>query len=332
MLEQFLHEVHHPVVVLVGHVQLEHGEFRVVEAAESFVPEVLTDFVDALVAPHDQPLQVQLVGNAQVELHVERVVVRDERPGRSAPVHRLQNGRFDLQIAPFVQEPSDRRNHARPLAENLPHLGIDDQIGVPLPVAKFLVRHLVVDLPVLLFDDGQRTERFGQQLQPPGVDGDLAHARAEHEALHAHDVANVQQLLEDLIVKAFGQVLTPDVHLDAAGLVLQIEKGGLPHDAPRHDAAGNRHLVGFGRRPVLPRLVPFIVKVLQDLGRMGRNLPAIGVRIDPHRFELLARPAPFQFLFGQYALHGLRSDGLTFGKTKQKTQPDELRPFCRKTG
>ena len=51
-----------------------------------------------------QPLEVQLVGDAQVERHVERVVVRHERPRRGAAVERLQDRRLDLEEAARVEE------------------------------------------------------------------------------------------------------------------------------------------------------------------------------------------------------------------------------------
>jgi hypothetical protein len=61
---------------------------------EAFVAEVAVDLVDPLQAAHHQPLQVQLRRDAQVEIDIERVVVRDERPRRRAAVERLHHGRF----------------------------------------------------------------------------------------------------------------------------------------------------------------------------------------------------------------------------------------------
>jgi hypothetical protein len=99
-----LDQVHHVVVVGERLVELEHRELRVVRPVDALVAEVLADLVDALEPADDQPLQVQLVGDAQVEPHVERVVMRDERPRRGAAVQRLKHGRLHLDVAALVEE------------------------------------------------------------------------------------------------------------------------------------------------------------------------------------------------------------------------------------
>ena len=80
--EQVLGEVHEVAVIGVGLVELHHGEFRVVAGGEPLVPEVAVDLVDPLEAADHQALEVQLRGDAQVELHVQGVVVGDEGPRR----------------------------------------------------------------------------------------------------------------------------------------------------------------------------------------------------------------------------------------------------------
>ena len=74
---------------------------------DALVPEVVADLVHPLEAAHDQPLEVQLVRDAQEERHVERVVVRRERPRRRAAVQRLQHRRLDLEVAEPVEEGAD---------------------------------------------------------------------------------------------------------------------------------------------------------------------------------------------------------------------------------
>ena len=54
----FLRGGHHGVVVGVGLVELEHGEFGVVLDVYAFVAEVVADFVDALEAADDEALEV----------------------------------------------------------------------------------------------------------------------------------------------------------------------------------------------------------------------------------------------------------------------------------
>ena len=75
------HGVHEPLaplghveVVRVGLVPLEHRELGVVRGVDALVAEVLADLVDALQAADDQALEVELGGDPQVEVAVQRVV------------------------------------------------------------------------------------------------------------------------------------------------------------------------------------------------------------------------------------------------------------------
>ena len=55
----------------------------------TLVAEDTADLEHALIAAHEQALEVQLGGDAQVVLLVERVEVRDERLGRGATLNGL---------------------------------------------------------------------------------------------------------------------------------------------------------------------------------------------------------------------------------------------------
>ena len=66
-LEEVLHELHHPDVVLVGHVNLHAGELGVVGLVHTLVAEVLGKLVDAGEASDDESLEVELVGDTQVQ-------------------------------------------------------------------------------------------------------------------------------------------------------------------------------------------------------------------------------------------------------------------------
>ena len=71
---------------------------------DAFVAEVAVDLEHALEAADDQALQVQLRRDAQEHLHVERVVVRDERLGRGAARDRVQHRRLDFHEAVLDHE------------------------------------------------------------------------------------------------------------------------------------------------------------------------------------------------------------------------------------
>ena len=153
--EHLLGHRHQLLVVAVGLVELEHRELGVVLRRDPLVPEVAVDLVDALDAADGQPLQVQLRRDAQEQLHVERVVVRHERPRERAAGDRLHHRRLDLEVAARVQERADRRQHPAAHLEDLARVRVDDEIEIALAVA-----HLDVAQAVPLL--GQREEALGR--------------------------------------------------------------------------------------------------------------------------------------------------------------------------
>ena len=108
-LEHRLDALHRVAVVGVRLVPLEHRELGLVLVRDALVAEVLADLVDALEAAHDQPLEVELGRDAEVEVGFELVRVRDERVGERAAVARLEHGRLDLDEALLVEVAADRR-------------------------------------------------------------------------------------------------------------------------------------------------------------------------------------------------------------------------------
>ncbi len=95
---------HQLVVVGVGLIELEHRELGVVLRRHALVPEVPRQLVDPLHAADHEALEVQLRRDSQVEVHVERVVVRHKGPRRRAAGDRLHDRRLDLHEAAAVEE------------------------------------------------------------------------------------------------------------------------------------------------------------------------------------------------------------------------------------
>ena len=219
----------------------------------AFVAEVLANLVDALEAAHDEPLQVQLRGDAQVEVDVQRVVVGDEGACAGTAGDGLQDGRFHFGIAGFVQHGTHGADDFRALQEGIFHAVVHDEVHVALAVAQFGVLEGVIGHAVLVLHDGQRAQALGQYGQLLGVHADFARLRAEHEALHADEVAQVQQAFEDGVIHIFvlvrADVVAGDVHLDAPFGVLQFDERGLAHDAAAHHASRDGHLARLGIVP-----------------------------------------------------------------------------------
>ena len=95
------------LVVGVGLVPLEHRELGVVLWRDALVAEVLAELVDAIDPADDEPLQVELGRDPQVEVAVEGVVVGGERARQGAAVERLQDRRLDLDEAVVVEPAAD---------------------------------------------------------------------------------------------------------------------------------------------------------------------------------------------------------------------------------
>ena len=67
--------------------------------ADAFVAIDAAELVDPLDAADHQPLEVQLQRDPQVEVDVERVVMRFERPGGGPAGDRMERGPFDFDEA-----------------------------------------------------------------------------------------------------------------------------------------------------------------------------------------------------------------------------------------
>ena len=277
--QQRLDDGHHRLVVGVRLVELEHRELGIVRPVDPLIPEVVPDLVHPLEPPDDQPLQVQLVGDPQEERHVQRVVVRDERARRGPAVQRLEHRGLHLEVVALVEEGADRRDHARPRAEERAHLGVDGQVGVALPVPLLRVAEpgMSDDPPVdhLLLAERERPERLGEQLDRIDADRHLAGPRAEERPLDADHVADVDQRRER--VPRVPELVLPEVELDAAALVPEVREGRLAVRAPRHRPARDAD----GR----PLLEP--PQQRREVGRPVAPVERVRERWDPRRFERL---------------------------------------------
>ncbi len=161
-------------------------------------------------------------------------MVGDERARGGAARDGLHHGRLHLQEVVGFQEAPHGPDETRADLEDGTGARVGQEVQVALPCARLTVRQ-----PVVLLRQG--AERLGQHLEPVHRDAQLAGAGAEEAALHADDVAQVEQL-EDLPRGAI-QVLAAEVELEARGAVREIGEGHLavtangPHPA-RHTDTG----------------------------------------------------------------------------------------------
>ena len=244
LLEQLLGERHHPVVVFVLDVQLHTCELGVVAAIHTFVAEVTSDLIHSLKSANDQALEVEFGSYTEVHIHVERVMVRDERSCTCSACYGLQNRRFDLGVSGFVKHLAHGTQDSGALEERIFNAIVDDQIDVTLTIALLGIVESVVCHTVLVLDDRQRANTLGEHGELLGMHTDFAHLGAEHKALNADKVADVQQFLEHGVVHllfgrcrlfAFGYrclyIITADIDLNTSFRVLQLDERGFAHDS-----------------------------------------------------------------------------------------------------
>ena len=143
LLEHRLDPVHRVAEVRVRLVPLEHRELGLVLVRDALVAEVLADLVDALEPAHDESLEVELGRDAQVEIGVELVRVRDERVRERTAVPRLEHRRLDLDEPLVVEVAADRRDDPRTQEKELARVLVHEQVEVALAVARLLIREAV---------------------------------------------------------------------------------------------------------------------------------------------------------------------------------------------
>ena len=220
-LEQLLDGLHHPVVVLVGDVQLENREFRVVRPVHALVAEVPGEFKDAVETAHDEALQIELIGDPQVEGNVQCIVVRDKRAGRCTTGNGLQHRGVHLEPALLGEGVPHGLDHPAAGLEGALDFGIDHEVDIPHPVAELRIGEGVVHLAVFIgLDRGQRADGLAQHSEFLDQHTRLTGLGGERGPLHADDVAAVEELLEDGVVHrlvlAGAKLIAVEVNLNLA--------------------------------------------------------------------------------------------------------------------
>ncbi|MBA7695965.1 hypothetical protein ES703_104607 [subsurface metagenome] len=76
-----LYHAHYIIIVGVGFIAFQHGEFGVVLGGDAFIAEGASQFIDPVQTTDNQSLEVKLQGDTQVEVLVKGVVVGDEGLG-----------------------------------------------------------------------------------------------------------------------------------------------------------------------------------------------------------------------------------------------------------
>ena len=258
--DQLLGQLHHVAVVGVGLVQLEHRELGVVAGRQALVAEHPSELEHALEPADHQPLQVQLGGDAQVEVEVEGVVVGGERPGQRPAGDGMQQRGLDLDEAAVLEEPAGLRHDAAAGLEHPHAVVVGPQVRVALAVAEVGVGDalpLVAEAPAGLGEQLPLLHAH-RQLAPAGPD-DLA---------GGDDPVSEVERGEVLVVVT---VLGGGHQLDRPARITQRCERPSTHVAQQHDPA--RH--GDGNAAV-GAVGQVGVRVLQVRGPVGDLGPVGG--------------------------------------------------------
>jgi hypothetical protein len=242
---------HRVLVVRIGLVPLEHREFRLVLVRDALVAEVLADLVDPLEPADDEPLEVELVGDPEVEIRVELVRVRDEGVGERAAVAGLEDRRLDLDEPGRVEMAADRGHDPRADEEVATGVRIHEEVEIALAVAGLGLDETV---------EGVRQGPLDLRQELELVDGErrLAALRLGRRPRGAEDVAEVGVDLPGPIGRA--------EELYLARAVDEVEEDELPVTSTAEHAAGDAML----GRPLRSRLE------LLGLGADGGDLLTVG--------------------------------------------------------
>ena len=231
--DQLLGQVHHRAVVAVGLVGLQHSELGVVARTDSFVAIDAPQLVHPLDPADQQPLQVQLQGDSQVEVDVQGIVVGDEGPGGRPAGDRVQRGALYLEVRFGRQRVADRLDDPGPVQKPREHPLAVDQVQVPHALAQ-----LGVAEPLVLGRRG--LDRFAQEMEVLDEDRQLAGPRPLQLAVGADDVAQVEAPRQRPVRLA--DLLLADEQLDVARPVADVGKDQLAGGALQHDASGGADL------------------------------------------------------------------------------------------
>src|SRR5690554_808901 len=88
---------------------------------DAFVAEITIDFVYAIQSAYDQSLQIKLGRDSELEIGIERVVMRHKRARRSSSQERMHHGSLHFHIAALIEKTPQFAKDVRATEENRPH-------------------------------------------------------------------------------------------------------------------------------------------------------------------------------------------------------------------
>ncbi len=124
--KQIFRQVHQIPKSRISPVKLTHGKFRIMLGIRTFIPKRTVDFKHFFQTAYDKAFQIQFRRNAQIQFHIESVVMRHKRTGVRPPCERVHHGRFHFHKIPVLHKIPKFTDNAGTLAENVTGFGIYD--------------------------------------------------------------------------------------------------------------------------------------------------------------------------------------------------------------
>lgn len=188
----------------------------------ALVPELTSHLVHTVKTTNHQHLEVQLRRHTQEHVHIQVIMMRDERLRRRTTRNRIQHRRLHRHKLPVVEPPPQVRVDLGPRDEDVARAVVHHQIEVALAEALLRVLEAVVVV-------GNLVQAGGEEGDLDGADGELAGevagsllglgAGARGEAADADDVASSE--VDVLLLESRGLVV------DVVGLGEDLEAGVL---------------------------------------------------------------------------------------------------------
>ena len=122
-------------------------------AVHTLVTEVLRELVNTWESANYKALEVELVCNAQIEIHIKNIVVSYKRTCVGSSRNWLKDRGFHLQITVGVEELTHGVVYCGTLLKDLSNFRIYNEIYISLAVAHLRVCKGIINLSVFLLHD-----------------------------------------------------------------------------------------------------------------------------------------------------------------------------------
>ena len=182
--EDVLKDIHHGIHITICFIKLYRGKLRIMFRIHSLVAEDTSDFVDSFNSAYDQSFQVKLCRNTKIHIHIQRIVMCNERTCSSTTGYEVQYRSFHFHISSAIQISTQ----------------IADKLGPNLEISTAFIRHNEINIALTIFEFHighsmeflrQRSQRFTEKNYFRYMYRNLLGFRFKYITSHADDIADI---------------------------------------------------------------------------------------------------------------------------------------------